>query len=63
MRRRVKERLEKLRDQPRGPGTLQLKERADHRVRVGRFRVLYLIRDETREILVTRIVRRNEATY
>ncbi len=57
-----------LADDPRPPGARKLIARRDHwrlKVRVDRisWRIVYRIADQEREVLITRIARRDEGTY
>lgn len=62
-RQRVEARIAALADNPRPPGAVKLSGREDYRVRVGDWRVIYLIDDGQRRVLVSRVKRRNEHTY
>jgi mRNA-degrading endonuclease RelE of RelBE toxin-antitoxin system len=64
IRKRIKERLRRLGAEPRGgPGATQLVGKEGFRVKIGRWRARYIVRDDIREVRVTRIVKRDEATY
>jgi mRNA-degrading endonuclease RelE of RelBE toxin-antitoxin system len=61
---RVRERLKKLANEPRGgPNITALSGVEGYRVRVGRARALFLVKDKVRQVRVTRIVLRDEKTY
>jgi len=47
----------------RPPGALRSRDRDYWRLRVGDLRIVYLIDDERRLVVVLRVARRNEATY
>ena len=51
-----------LRSNPRPFGVQKLKGDL-HRIRVGHWRIVYAILDETRLLIILRVVRRNEQTY
>jgi mRNA interferase RelE/StbE len=58
---RVVRKLESLRETPRPAGCKKLKGYKDHwRVRVGAWRVIYLIDDAAKRVSVTRIAHRRE---
>ncbi len=59
---RVVDALKKLARSPRPRGSKKLADRPDAwRIRVGRYRVLYLIDDQAREVRVLRVRHRREA--
>lgn len=59
--RRILEAVERLAEEPRPPGCLQLKGGAgEMRIRVGDHRIIYEIHDDTLVILVLRIGHRRE---
>jgi mRNA interferase RelE/StbE len=62
---RVKERLERLQENPRMRGTIKLEDVqvASYRHRVGNYRILFDIDDENRVIEILDIRRRSESTY
>ncbi len=62
---RVKERLEKLQENPRMAGTVKLEDVqvASYRHRVGNYRILFDIDDENRRLEILDIRRRSERTY
>ena len=60
--RRVDAAIYGLRSNPRPFGVQKLKG-ALHRIRVGHWRVLYAIFDDTEAVVILRIARRNEQTY
>jgi mRNA interferase RelE/StbE len=58
---RIVQRLDSLREAPRPPGCKKLKGHQDHwRIRVGDWRVVYLIDDAAKLVSVTRIAHRRE---
>jgi mRNA interferase RelE/StbE len=59
---RIVARLEDLRSAPRPPGCKKLKGGDNEwRIRVGDYRIVYVIDDEARTVEVTRIAHRREA--
>ena len=53
-----------LRSSPRtAPGVKSLVALEGYRMRIGRIRVRFIVRDHDKIVLVTRVVLRNEATY
>ena len=61
IKRRIIPVIDKLIENPRPKGARKLRERKDlYRIRVGSYRVVYEIDDETRLIRVTRIRHRRE---
>jgi mRNA-degrading endonuclease RelE of RelBE toxin-antitoxin system len=62
-RKRVIDRLKKLAHEPRGGPNATALGSAGFRVRIGNYRARYLVRDDDRTVIVTRVLRRNEATY
>ena len=60
-RRRVVERIESLADNPRPPGCQKLSGAGKYRVRQGRYRILYAIRDDRLVVTVVRVAHRKEA--
>lgn len=64
LRERVRTRLKALGEQPRGgPNCEALVMEEGYRVRIGSHRAIYIVRDDVREVRVTRILKRNESTY
>jgi mRNA interferase RelE/StbE len=60
-RRRIVERILTLADEPRPVGCEKLAGEGDrYRVRVGRYRVVYSIADELRQVLVVRVADRKD---
>lgn len=51
-----------LRDNPRPHGVQKLEDDL-HRLRVGDWRFLYLIRDKEQRVVIIRVARRSEKTY
>ena len=60
--RRVDERIFSLAENPRPMGVIKLRDKA-HRVRVGPWRVIYLIDDSKRIVLINAVRRREKDTY
>jgi mRNA interferase RelE/StbE len=61
-RRRIADRLEMLRDDPRPPGAVKLSgQDAMYRIRVGDYRVIYEIDDDRLIIFVLRVAHRKDA--
>lgn len=63
--RRIKEAIEKLKQQPRIRGTIKLENApvASYRYRVGDFRILFDIDDEAKRVEILDIRKRGESTY
>jgi len=63
--RRIKEVIERLKQEPRIHGTIKLENApvASYRYRVGDSRILFDIDDETRTVEILDIRRRSESTY
>lgn len=60
--RRVSDRISRLAENPRPPGSEKLKGEEDlYRIRVGDYRVLYEIDDEARAVWVARVRHRRDA--
>ena len=53
--------IQGLADDPRPRGSLKLTAREGHRLRVGRFRILYLVDDKSATVTVTDVRARPEA--
>ena len=60
MRDRIRAVVDGLATQPRPAGVVKLAGRADYRVRVGEYRVVYAIDDAERLVIVARIAHRRE---
>lgn len=60
-RRRVVQRIESLADNPRPPGCQKLSGADKYRVRQGRYRILFAIRDERLVVTVVRVAHRKDA--
>ena len=60
--RRIDQRIVALATEPRPPGTSKLKDLV-YRIRVGPWRVIYLIDDKQRVIVIQRVRRRGKDTY
>jgi len=58
---RVVSRIEALADDPRPPGCQKLSGADKYRVRQGRYRILYVIRDERLVVTVVRVAHRKDA--
>jgi len=59
---RVAEAIQHLAENPRPFGVVKLAANI-HRIRVGRYRVIYAIDDAARVIIITKVNKRNEGTY
>lgn len=58
---RIREKIDRLAENPRPPGVKRLQGQRDYwRIRVGDYRIVYLIEDERLQILVIRIGHRRE---
>lgn len=62
-RERVIEAVERLAQEPRPLGTEKVKNTDLWRIRVGSFRVIYVVDEEHRNVVVVRVARRSERTY
>jgi mRNA interferase RelE/StbE len=61
-RQRIGERIEALADNPRPPGCIKLSGLENiWRIRVGEYRVLYTIKDQTSIVVITRVAHRRES--
>lgn len=60
-RRRVVQRIESLADNPRPPGCQKLSGADKYRVRQGRYRILFAIRDERLVVTVVRVAHRKDS--
>jgi mRNA interferase RelE/StbE len=58
---RIETALEKLSQNPRHSNALKLTNRMDYRVRVGDYRILYSIDDDSQTVIVTSIEHRKNA--
>ncbi len=61
-RKRIVEHLNKLVEEPRPQGSVKLED-SIYRIRVGDFRIFYLVDDEERRVEVGAVRRRQETTY
>lgn len=59
---RVDERIWHLTRDPRPVGVTKLRDKA-HRVRIGPWRVIYVIDDAKRIVVISRVLRRDKDTY
>lgn len=59
---RIADRLQRLVQQPRPRGILQIREDV-YRLRVGRYRVIYRVLDQQERVVVLKVARRSEQTY
>ena len=59
---RIDERISALAVDPRPMGVVKLWDKS-YRVRVGQWRVLYIVDDGNKAVVITRVRRRNESTY
>lgn len=57
----VSDRISGLAEEPRPPGAKKLRGRADYRLRVGIYRILYDIDDDAGVVTVYRVKHRREA--
>ncbi len=60
LRRRIMQSIDGLSLTPRPPGSKKLKSRDAYRIRVGDYRVVYEVHDDTLIVLVVRAAHRNE---
>jgi mRNA interferase RelE/StbE len=58
---RILSRIEALAEDPRGPGAKKLTNLELYRIRVGRYRVLYEIRDDVLVVIVILVAHRSGA--
>ena len=59
---RITKRIDSLRDDPRPPGVKKLIGTDDlYRIRVGDYRVIYMVKDDILLVLVVRVAHRKEA--
>jgi mRNA interferase RelE/StbE len=63
--RRVKEAIEQLMREPRGPGTIKLEGApvAQYRRRVGNWRILFDVNDQDQVVEIVDVRKRDERTY
>jgi mRNA interferase RelE/StbE len=59
---RVAAAIKLLAETPRPPGVKKISDNT-FRIRVGRYRVIYVVDDTAQEVIITRIARRSETTY
>ncbi len=59
---RIDPRILDLSANPRPSGTVKLRDNI-YRIRVGPWRVLYLVDDQARKVIVSRVTRREKDTY
>ncbi|MBI5649740.1 MAG: type II toxin-antitoxin system RelE/ParE family toxin [Chloroflexi bacterium] len=59
---RVAESIQQLGENPRPVGVIKLAGNI-HRIRVGRYRVIYTIDDATKIVVITQVRKRDESTY
>ena len=57
----VLEAMSALADSPRPQGAVKLTGRDAHRIRVGTYRVIYEINDETKTVLIVAVLHRKDA--
>jgi mRNA interferase RelE/StbE len=61
---RIRVSISSLADQPRPVGVRKLKGSDDvYRIRVGRFRIIYIVNDEILLVLIIQVAKRTESTY
>lgn len=59
---RIKQKMEELRNNPRPDGVIRLKEYTDfYRIRIGKYRVIYEIIDSELVILALKVCKREDA--
>jgi mRNA interferase RelE/StbE len=58
--RRILQRIEGLADNPRPPGTRRLSGEEKYRIRVGMYRILYTIDDQTVVVVVVKVGNRKD---
>ena len=61
IRQRVALSIDKLEKNPFPPGSIKLTGQPGYRLRVGRFRILYLVDKKARRVIIARIAHRREA--
>jgi mRNA interferase RelE/StbE len=62
---RIRAAIRALADDPRPVGCLPVKDakKGSYRIRVGRYRVVYIVLEELVLVTVTRVAKRDESTY
>ncbi len=62
---RIEKEIDALASDPRPAGCVAIKdaEKGSYRIRVGRYRVIYIVRDDLILVTVTRVAKRDERTY
>ena len=60
---KLEQAIDDLSTNPRPPGAVKLSGTDFYRIRVGDYRVIYVINDEERNVTITKVARRTEATY
>jgi mRNA interferase RelE/StbE len=60
---RLEQAIDDLRATPRPHGVVKLSGTDFYRIRVGDYRVIYVINDEERSVTITKVARRTETTY
>ncbi len=61
---RLRKAIRGLSEEPRPHGVMKLKGSSDgYRIRVGNYRVTYEVYDDAKIVAISRVLRRNEATY
>ena len=60
---RLEQAIDDLRTDPRPRGLVELSGADFYRIRVGDYRVIYVINDEERSLTITKVARRTETTY
>ncbi|MDH4136392.1 MAG: type II toxin-antitoxin system RelE/ParE family toxin [Anaerolineae bacterium] len=60
---RLEQAIDDLRANPRPGGIVKLSGTDFYRIRVGDYRVIYVIDDEERSVTITKVARRTETTY
>ncbi|MDO9334416.1 MAG: type II toxin-antitoxin system RelE/ParE family toxin [Dehalococcoidales bacterium] len=61
---RIRSAIRNLAQEPQPQGAIKLKKRENtYRIRIGKFRIIYQIRDKEMLVLVVKVARRTESTY
>jgi mRNA interferase RelE/StbE len=60
IRERISSAIEELGETPRPPGCKKLRDRDGWRIRIGRYRVLYVVDDERRRVVIVHVGHRKE---
>lgn len=57
---RINEAITRLAENPRPPGVRKLTAREGYRIRVGDYRILYLINDDSEQVIIYRVKGRGD---